>query len=43
MLTSPDWAQKHHVVAGGDKIEGAEVGDGVAFETACMLEVEFLQ
>ena len=35
--------QEHDVVAGGDEIEGAEVGDDVAFEGALVVEVELLE
>jgi len=42
-LTGAGWAKEHHVVAGGDEIERAEVGDGVAFECAGVVEVELLQ
>jgi hypothetical protein len=37
------WTQKHHVVAGGNKIQGSQMGNDVTFESASMLEVELLQ
>ena len=43
MLTSPGRAEEDDVIACGDEIQGAEVGDGVAFEAAVMIEVELLQ
>jgi hypothetical protein len=36
-------AEEYHVVAGGDEVQGAQVGDGLAFERAGVVEVEFLQ
>ena len=36
-------AEEDHVVAGGDEVQGAQVGDGVAFERAGVVEVELLQ
>ena len=43
MLTSPGRAEEHDIVLGGDEIQRAEVGDGVAFEAAGVVEVELLQ
>ena len=43
MLTSPGWAEKDDVVAGGDEVQRPEVGDGVAFESAGVIEVELFQ
>ncbi len=43
MLTSLGWAEEHDVVFGDDEIQGAEVGDEVAFESASVVEVELLQ
>jgi hypothetical protein len=37
------WAEEHHVLAGGDEVEGSEVGDGVPFQPAGVVEVEFFQ
>ena len=37
------WPQEDSVVACGDEIQCSEVGDGVAFEAAGMVEVELLQ
>ena len=34
---------KHHVLLGHDEIQGAQVGDGVAFEAAGVVEVELLE
>ena len=36
-------AEEHDVVAGGGEVEGAQVGDHLAFEAAGMVEVELLQ
>jgi len=36
------WAEENDVVAGGDEVQGAQVGDGVAFEPAGVVEVELL-
>jgi hypothetical protein len=36
-------AAEDHVLLAGDEVEGAEVGDGVAFESAGVVEVELLQ
>ena len=36
-------AEEHDVVAGGDEVEGAEVGDDVALEGALVVEVELLE
>ena len=35
--------EEHHVIAGGDEVQGAQMGDGVAFESAGVVEVELLQ
>ena len=43
MLTSPGRPEEDDVIACGDEIQGAEVGDGVAFEATGVVEVEFLQ
>ena len=43
MLTSPGGAQKHHIVAGGDEVQGAQVGDGVALEPTGVIKVELFQ
>ena len=37
------WAEEDDVVAGGDEVQGAQMGDGVAFESAGVVEVELLQ
>jgi hypothetical protein len=42
-LAGPGWAQEDHVVAGGDEVQGAQVGDQVAFEAAGVVVVELLQ
>ena len=36
-------AEEHHVVFGGDEVQGAQVGDQVTFESAGVVEVELLQ
>ena len=36
-------AEEHDVVLGGDEVQGAQVGDQVAFEAAGVVEVELLQ
>ena len=36
-------AEEHHVVLGGDEVQGAQVRDEVAFEAAGVVEVELLQ
>ena len=43
MLTSLGRPEEHDVVFGDDEIQRPEVGDGVAFEAAGMVEVELLQ
>jgi hypothetical protein len=42
-LASAWWTQEDHVLAGGDEVEGAQVGDAVALEGAGVVEVELLQ
>jgi hypothetical protein len=37
------WAEEHDVVAGGDEVQGSQVGEGVAFEPAGVVEVELLE
>ena len=37
------WAEEDHVVFGGDEVQGAQVGDRLAFEAASVLEVEVLE
>jgi hypothetical protein len=36
-------AEEHHVLAGGDEVEGAQVGDGLAAQAAGVVEVELFQ
>ena len=36
-------AEEHHVVLGGDEVQGAQVRDDLAFEAAGVVEVELLQ
>jgi hypothetical protein len=36
-------AEEHDVVFRGDEVEGAQVGDDLAFEGPLMVEVEVLQ
>jgi hypothetical protein len=36
------WAEEDHVLLGGDEVQGGEVGDQVAFQTAGMVKVELL-
>ena len=36
-------AEEHHVLFGGDEVQGAQVGDDVAFEAAGVVEVELLE
>ena len=36
-------AEEDHVVLGGDEVQGAQVGDQVAFEAAGVVEVELLE
>jgi hypothetical protein len=36
-------AEEDHVVAGGDEVQGAQVGDGLAFESAGVVEVELFE
>ena len=36
-------AEEHDVVLGGDEVQGAQVGDGLAFEGPLVVEVEVLQ
>ncbi|GAA2406215.1 hypothetical protein GCM10010191_12760 [Actinomadura vinacea] len=35
-------AEEHHVLPGGDEVQGAQVRDGLALERALMVEVEVL-
>src|SRR5215213_1349258 len=42
-LAGPGWAQEHHVVAGGDEVQGAQVRDRLSFEAAGVVEAELLQ
>jgi hypothetical protein len=42
-LPGSGWAEEHHIVAGGDEVQGAQVRDEVAFEAAGVVEVELLQ
>jgi hypothetical protein len=37
------WAEEHHVVAGGDEVQGAQVRDLLALEPAGVVVVELLQ
>jgi Mycolic acid cyclopropane synthetase len=37
------WAEEDDVVAGGDEVQRPQVGDGVAFESAGVVEVELFQ
>lgn len=41
-FASAGWSKEHDVVLGGDEVQRAEVGDGVAFESAGVVEVELL-
>ena len=43
MLTSPGWAEEDDVVFGDHEVQCSEVGDGVAFESAGVVEVELFQ
>src|SRR5947209_6708741 len=38
-LAGAGWPQEHHVLAGDYEVQGAQVGDDVAFETAGVVEV----
>ena len=42
-LAGAGWAEEHHVLPGGDEVQGAQVGDQVAFQAAGVVEVELLQ
>lgn len=42
-FASPGWAEEDHVLFSGNKIQGAEVSDRLAFERALGVEVELLQ
>ena len=42
-LAGAGWAEEDHVLLGGDEVQGAQVGDQVAFEAAGVVEVELLQ
>ena len=42
-LAGAGWAEEHHVVLGGDEVQGAEVRDQVTFEAAGVVEVELLE
>jgi len=42
-LTGAGWAEEDHVLFRGDEVQAAEVGDGLAFEAAGVVEVELLQ
>ena len=43
MLIGSGWAEKDHVLLPGDEVQGGEVGDQVAFQSAGVVEVELLQ
>jgi hypothetical protein len=42
-LAGPRRTQEHHVLAGGDEVQRAQVGDQLAVEAAGVVEVELLQ
>ncbi len=42
-LAGSGWAQEHDVALGGDEVEGAQVGDGVALQAAGVVVVELFQ
>jgi hypothetical protein len=42
-LAGAGWAEEHHVVPGGDEVQGAQVRDDLAFQAAGVVEVELLQ
>src|SRR5262245_64519456 len=42
-FTGAGWAEEDHVFFADNEIKGAEVGDGVAFKAAGVVEVELLQ
>src|SRR5947209_20507292 len=42
-LTGARWPEEDDVVLRGDEVQGAQVGDDLAFEAAGVVEVEFLQ
>jgi hypothetical protein len=42
-LAGPRRTEEHHVLAGGDEVQGAQVRDGVALEAAGVVVVELLQ
>jgi hypothetical protein len=43
MSNSLGWSEEDHVVLGGDDVQGSQVGDGVAVESAGVVEVELFQ
>ena len=42
-LPGPGWAEEGHVLLAGDEVQSAKMGDQVPFQTAGVVEVEFLQ
>ena len=42
-LAGAGWAEEDDILFACNEVEGAEVGDGVAFEAAGVVEVELLQ
>src|ERR671912_802951 len=42
-LAGAGWAEEDDVVSGGDEVQRAEVGDGVALQRSGVVEVELLQ
>jgi hypothetical protein len=42
-LAGAGWAEQQHVLPGGDEVQGAQVGDQLAFEPAGVVEVELLE
>src|SRR3954454_6989143 len=42
-LAGARWAEEDHVLAGGDEVQGVQVGDEVAAQSAGVVEVDLLQ
>ncbi len=42
-LAGAGWAEEHHVLLRDDEVQGAQVGEGVAFEAVGVVEVELLE
>jgi hypothetical protein len=42
-LARAGWAEEHHILFRSDEVQGAQVGDHIAFQAAGVVEVELLE